>query len=202
MFNIMPYSVYREYGRNDAAIKKYNDELIDQMWDPSKMSREEWLSRALETSYNSWRITDLEPNTQYIVYAVGLVPDGTYTTQAFFKEIKTKEVKEGPQVEEILFTKEGTTIAAWFYIDDETTVSKFAMSHIVNDDSVYTMSDEALLAYLQEEHETTYVNEVTNQYYFSIFDKNYESGDVIYYAGAVYDPDGNYTIIRTTYPQQ
>ena len=202
MFNIMPYSVYREYGRNDAAIKKYNDELIDQMWDPSKMSREEWLSRALETSYNSWRITGLEPNTQYIVYAVGLVPDGTYTTQAFFKEIKTKEVKEGPQVEEILFNKEGTTIAAWFYIDDETAVSKFIMSHIVNDDSVYTMSDEALLAYLQEEHETTYVNEVTNQYYFTIFDKNYESGDVIYYAGAVYDPDGNYTIIRTTYPQQ
>ena len=202
MFNIMPYSVYREYGRNDAAIKKYNDELIDQMWDPSKMSREEWLSRALETSYNSWRITGLEPNTQYIVYAVGLVPDGTYTTQAFFKEIKTKEVKEGPQVEEILFNKEGTTIAAWFYIDDETAVSKFIMSHIVNDDSVYTMSDEALLAYLQEEHETTYVNDVTNQYYFTIFDKNYESGDVIYYAGAVYDPDGNYTIIRTTYPQQ
>ena len=202
MFNIMPYSVYREYGRNDAAIKKYNDELIDQMWDPSKMSREEWLSRALETSYNSWRITDLEPNTQYIVYAVGLVPDGTYTTQAFFKEIKTKEVKEGPQVEEILFNKEGTTIAAWFYIDDETAVSKFIMSHIVNDDSVYTMSDEALLAYLEEEHDTTYVNEVTNQFYFTIFDKNYESGDVIYYAGAVYDPDGNYTIIRTTYPQQ
>ncbi|MBO5894283.1 MAG: hypothetical protein J6Q33_00685 [Alistipes sp.] len=202
MFNIMPYSVYREYGRNDAAIKKYNDELINQLWDPSKMSREEWLSRALETSYNSWRITDLEPNTQYIVYAVGLVPDGTYTTQAFFKEIKTKEMKEGPHVEEILFNKEGTTIAAWFYIDDETAVSKFAMSHIVNDDSVYTMSDEALLAYLQEEHETTYVNEVTNQYYFSIFDKNYENGDVIYYAGAVYDPDGNYTIIRTTYPQQ
>lgn len=202
MFNIMPYSVYREYGRNDAAIKKYNDELIDQMWDPSKMSREEWLSRALETSYNSWRITDLEPNTQYIVYAVGLVPDGTYTTQAFFKEMKTKEMKEGPQVEEILFNKEGTTIAAWFYIDDETVVSKFAMSHIVNDDSVYTMSDEALLAYLQEEHETTYVNEVTNQYYFTIFDQNYEKDDVIYYAGAVYDPDGNYTIIRTTYPQQ
>lgn len=202
MFNIMPYSVYREYGRDDAAIKKYNDELIDQMWDQSKMSREEWLSRALETSYNSWRITDLEPNTQYIVYAVGLVPDGTYTTQAFFKEIKTKEVKEGPQVEEILFNKEGTTIAAWFYIDDETAVSKFIMSHIVNDDSVYTMSDEALLAYLQEENETTYVNDVTNQFYFTIFDKNYESGDVIYYAGAVYDPDGNYTIIRTTYPQQ
>ena len=202
MFNIMPYSVYREYGRNDAAIKKYNDELIDKMWDQSKMSREEWLSRALETSYNSWRITDLEPNTQYIVYAVGLVPDGTYTTQAFFKEIKTKEVKEGPQVEEILFNKEGTTIAAWFYIDDETAVSKFIMSHIVNDDSVYAMSDEALLAYLEEEHDTTYVNEVTNQFYFTIFDKDYESGDVIYYAGAVYDPDGNYTIIRTTYPQQ
>lgn len=202
MFNVMPYSVYREYGRNEDAIKRFNDELIDSLWDPAKMSREEWLSRALETTYNSWRITDLEPNTQYIVYAVGMVPDGTYTTEVFFKEFKTKEVKEGPQVEEILFNKEGSTISAWFYIDDETAVSKFAMSHIVNDATVYNMSDADLVAYLQQPNDTTYVNEVTNQTYFSIFDYNYASGDVIYYAGAVYDPDGNYTIIRTTYPQQ
>ena len=202
MFNVMPYSVYREYGRNEDAIKRFNDELIDSLWDPAKMSREEWLSRALETSYNSWRITDLEPNTQYIVYAVGMVPDGTYTTEVFFKEFKTKEVKEGPQVEEILFNKEGTTISAWFYIDDETVVSKFAMSHLVNDATVYNMSDAELIAYLQQPNDTTYVNEVTNQTYFSIFDYNYASGDVIYYAGAVYDPDGNYTVIRTTYPQQ
>ena len=202
MFNVMPYSVYREYGRNEAAIKRFNDELIDSMWDPSKMSREEWLSRALETSYNSWRITGLEPNTQYIVYAVGMVPDGTYTTEVFFKEFKTKEVKEGPQVEEILFNKEGSTISAWFYIDDETAVSKFAMSHIANDATVYNMSDAELIAYLQEQNDTTFVSEVTNQYYFSVFDYNYATGDVIYYAGAVYDPYGNYTIIRATYPQQ
>ena len=202
MFNVMPYSLYREYGRNEAAIKRFNDELIDSMWDPSKMSREEWLSRALETSYNSWRITGLEPNTQYIVYAVGMVPDGTYTTEVFFKEFKTKEVKEGPQVEEILFNKEGSTISAWFYIDDETAVSKFAMSHIANDATVYNMSDAELIAYLQEQNDTTFVSEVTNQTYFSVFDYNYATGDVIYYAGAVYDPDGNYTIIRATYPQQ
>ena len=76
------------------------------------------------------------------------------------------------------------------------------MSHIVNDATVYNMSDADLLAYLQQPNETTYVNEVTNQTYFSIFDYNYASDDVIYYAGAVYDPDGNYTVIRTTYPQQ
>ena len=202
MFNVMPYSTYREYGRNEDAIKRYNDELIASMWDSSKMSREEWLSRALETSYNSWRITGLEPNTQYIVYAVGMVPDGTYTTEVFFKEFKTKEVKEGPQLEEILFNKEGSTISAWFYIDDETAVSKFAMSHIANDATVYNMSDAELIAYLQEQNDTTFVSEVTNQYYFSVFNYNYATGDVIYYAGAVYDPDGNYTIIRATYPQQ
>ena len=202
MFNVMPYSVYREYGQDDAAIKRFNDELVDSMWDSKKMSREEWLSRALETSYNSWRITGLEPNTKYVVYAVGMVPDGTYTTEAFFKEFTTKEVKNGPQLEEILFNKEGSTISAWFYIDDETVVSKFAMSHLVNDDTVYNMSDEELIAYLNETHDTTYVSEVTNQYYFSVFDYNYATGDVIYYAGAVYDPDGNYTVIRTTYPQQ
>ena len=99
MFNVMPYMTYKQYGSNTEAIKRYNDELIDSMWDSSKMSREEWLSRALETGYNSWRITDLEPNTMYVVYAIGLVPDGTYTTEAFVKTFTTKELKEGPQVE-------------------------------------------------------------------------------------------------------
>ncbi len=199
MFNVMPYATYEEYGANDDAIKRFNDELIDSMWNPAKMSREEWLSRALETSYNSWRITDLEPNTQYIVYAVGMVPDGTYTTEVFFKEFRTKEQKFGPQVEEILFSKSGNDILAYFYFDQNSGVAKFVMSHIVNDDSVYNMSDEELLAYLEEEHDTTYVNNVSNQTYFNVVDKNIVTGDTIYYAGAVYDAEGNYTIIRTTY---
>jgi hypothetical protein len=163
------------------------------------MSREEWLSRALETSYNSWRITDLEPNTQYIVYAVGMVPDGTYTTEVFFKEFKTKEVKEGPQVEEILFSKSGNDILAYFYFDQNSGVAKFVMSHIVNDATVYNLSDAELLVYLQEEHDTTYVNTVSNQTYFNVVDKNIATGDTIYYAGAVFDAEGNYTIIRETY---
>ena len=96
MFNYMPYSTYVEYGADDEAIKRYNNELIDGLWNPAKMSREEWLSRALETSYNSWLIEGLEPNTKYVFYAIGLVPDGTYTTQAFIKEFTTKELKEGP----------------------------------------------------------------------------------------------------------
>jgi hypothetical protein len=199
MFNVMPYSVYREYGRNEDAIKRFNDELIDSLWDPAKMSREEWLSRALETTYNSWRITDLEPNTQYIVYAVGMVPDGTYTTEVFFKEFRTKEQKFGPQVEEILFSKSGNDILAYFYFEQGSGVAKFVMSHIVNDDSVYNMSDEELLAYLKEEHDTTYVNNVSNQTYFNVVDKNIVAGDTIYYAGAVFDAEGAYTIIRTTY---
>ena len=199
MFNVIPYSIYRDYGRNEEAIKRYNDELIDSLWDPAKMSREEWLSRALETGYNSWRITELEPNTQYIVYAVGMVPDGTYTTEVFFKEFRTKEQKFGPQVEEILFSKSGNDILAYFYFDQDSGVAKFVMSHIVNDDTVYNMSDEELLAYLQEEHDTTYVNNVSNQTYFNVVDKNIATGDTIYYAGAVYDAEGNYTIIRETY---
>lgn len=199
MFNVIPYSIYRDYGRNEEAIKRYNDELIDSLWDPAKMSREEWLSRALETGYNSWRITDLEPNTQYIVYAVGMVPDGTYTTEVFFKEFRTKEQKFGPQVEEILFSKSGNDILAYFYFDQDSGVAKFVMSHIVNDDTVYNMSDADLIAYLQQPNDTTYVNEVTNQTYFNVVDKNIATGDTIYYAGAVYDAEGNYTIIRETY---
>ena len=199
MFNVIPYSVYRDYGRNEEAIKRYNDELIDSLWDPAKMSREEWLARALETGYNSWRITDLEPNTQYIVYAVGMVPDGTYTTEVFLKEFRTKEVKEGPQVEEILFSKSGNDILAYFYFDQNSGVAKFVMSHIVNDDTVYNLSDEELLVYLQEEHDTTYMNTISNQTYFNVVDKGVVSGDTIYYAGAVFDAEGNYTIIRETY---
>ena len=199
MFNVMPYSTYKEYGENDEAIKRYNDELIDQMWDPAKMSREEWLSRALETTYNSWRITNLEQNTQYIVYAIGLVPDGTYTTQAFTKTFTTKLLKEGPQVEEVLYSKSGNDILAWFYFDQQSSVAKFVMSHLIDDDSIYNLSDAELLAYLEQPNESTYVNEVTNQTYFTVVDKAVPSGSTIYYAGAVYDSKGGCTIIRETY---
>ena len=199
MFNVMPYSTYKEYGENDEAIKRYNDELIDQMWDPAKMSREEWLSRALETGYNSWRINGLEPNTQYVVYAIGLVPDGTYTTQAFTKTFTTKLLKEGPQVEEVLYSKSGNDILAWFYFDQQSGVSKFVMSHLIDDDSIYNLSDAELLAYLEQPNETTYVNEVSNQTYFTVVDKNVPSGSTIYYAGAVFDAQGGCTVIRETY---
>ena len=46
------------------------------------------------------------------------------------------------------------------------------------------------------------MNEVTNQTYFTINDANVPVGSTIYYAGAVYDPEGNYTIVRTTYTVQ
>ena len=199
MFNVMPYATYEAYGANDEAIKRYNDELIDQMWDPAKMSREEWLSRALETTYNSWRISDLETNTKYLVYAIGLVPDGTYTTEAFTKTFTTKELKEGPQVEEVLYSKSGNDILAWFYFEQNSGVSKFVMSHLIDDDSIYNLSDAELLAYLEQPNETTYVNEVSNQTYFTVVDKNVASGSTIYYAGAVFDSKGGCTIIRETY---
>ena len=199
MFNYMPYSTYVEYGANDEAIKRFNNELIDGLWNPAKMSREEWLSRALETSYNSWLIEGLEPNTKYVFYAIGLVPDGTYTTQAFIKEFTTKELKEGPQVDEILFSKSGNDVLAYFYLDGDSNVAKFVMSHIIDDASVYNMSDADLLTYLELDNETTFLNEVSNQTYFTIVDKNVSAGATIYYAGAVYDPEGNYTIIRHTY---
>ena len=199
MFYVMPYVTFKQYGSNTEAIKRFNDELIDSMWDPSKMSREEWLSRALETTYNSWRIDNLEPNTQYVVYAIGMVPDGTYTTEAFVKTFTTKELKEGPQVEEILFSKSGDDVLAWFYFEQGSGVSKFVMSHIVNDDSVYNMTDMDLLAYLETSNDTTYVNEVTNQTYFTVVDKSVPAGSTIYYAGAVYDSKGGCTVIRTTY---
>ena len=206
MFNYMPYSTYEAYGANDDAIKRYNDELIDNLWDPKKMSREEWLSRALETSYNSWSIEGLEPDTRYLVYVIGLVPDGTYTTQAFTKEFTTKELKEGPQIKNILFNKSGSGdtrhIGAWFYLDVDSNVAKFVMSHLVDDSSAYDMSNSDLLKYIAEERETTYVNEVSNQTYFTVNDAEVPVGSTIYYAGAVYDPDGNYTIVRTTYKVQ
>ena len=199
MFYYMPYTTYAEYGANDEAIKKFNDELIDSMWNPAKMSREEWLSRALETTYNSWHIENLEPNTKYVFYAIGMVPDGTYTTKAFVKEFTTKELKQGPQVDEILFSKSGQDVLAYFYLDGESNVAKFQMSHIIDDASVYNMSDSELLSYLNLDNATTFVNVVSNQTYFTVVDKNVSAGSTIYYAGAVYDPEGNYTIIRKTY---
>jgi hypothetical protein len=128
-----------------------------------------------------------------------MVPDGTYTTEAFTKVFTTKEVVYGPQVEEILFSKSGNDILAYFYFANGSGVAKFVMSHLVNDDTVYNMSDSELLAYLEESHDTTYVANVSNQTYFNVVDKNIAVGDTIYYAGAVYDAQGAYTVIRTTY---
>ena len=201
MFNYMPYSTYEAYGADDNAIKRYNDELINSLWDPAKMSREEWLSRALETGYNSWTIEGLEPNTHYLVYVVGLVPDGTYTTQAFFKDFTTKEIKEGPHVKDILFNANATQgwVSCWVYFDLDTAVTMLKMSHLVNDTSVYDLSDEELIAYLEEPNDTTYVQEITNQTYISIYDNGVVAGDTVYYAGAVYDAEGYWRVYRKTY---
>lgn len=201
MFGCMPYNTYRAYGGNDDAVKKYNDELINSLWDPTKMSREEWLSRALETEYNSWTIDNLEPNTKYLVYIIGLVPDGTYTTAPVTREFTTKEVKEGPHIKEILFSdnKAQGWVQAWIYLDLDTEVATLKFSHIVNDDTIYKFSDEELLNYLEQEHDTTFVQEISNQTYVTINDQNLKEGDTIYYAGAAYDSDGNSRIYRETY---
>ena len=206
MFNYMPYSTYVAYGANDEAIKRFNDELVDQLWDPTRMSKEEWLSRALETTYNSWLIEDLEPETKYLVYAIGMVPDGSYTTQAFTKEFTTKEVKEGPQIQEILFTQssqsEGKLVSAWFYFENASSVKMFKSSHLIGDTSIYDMSDSELISYLSTQTETAtgiYVSEVSNQTYITVNTDHVPVGETVYYAGAVYDADGNYSIFRTSY---
>lgn len=201
MFNYMTYETYEAYGANDDAIKRYNDELIDSLWDPASMSREEWLSRALETDYNSWTIDGLTPNTKYLVYVIGLVPDGTYTTAACTREFTTKEIKEGPHVKEILFNgnKSGHWVQAWIYLDLDTDVKTLRFSHLVNDDSIYNLSDEELITYLAQENSTTFVQEISNQTYITITDQNVNEGDTIYYAGAAYDEDGNWRIYRVTY---
>ena len=88
---------------------------------------------------------------------------------------------------------------AWIYLDLDTEVKTLKFSHIVNDDAVYNLSDEELLAYLEEEHDTTYVQEITNQTYVTITDQGISEGDTVYYAGAAYDADGNARIYRDTY---
>ncbi|MBQ3248971.1 MAG: hypothetical protein IJB03_04845 [Alistipes sp.] len=206
MFNYMPYTTFEEYGANADAIKKYNDELVDRLYNEwldshsYAMSKEEWLSRALETDYNSWVIDGLTPNTKYLVYVIGMVPDGSYTTAPEYKDFTTKEVKEGPHIKEILFNinKKNGHIGAWVYLDMDTEVKWFKMSHIVNDDTIYNLSDEELLVYLEEDHETTFKNEITNQTYFTINDSNLKEGDTVYYAGAAYDADGNARVYRET----
>lgn len=203
MFNYMPYSTYEEYGANEDAIKRFNDELIDSLWDPSKMSREEWLSRALETGYNSWTIDGLEPNTRYLVYVIGLVPDGTYTTAPFTRDFTTQAIKEGPHVKDILFTTDriGGWIQAWIYFDLDTDVKLVKFSHKVNDTSVYDLSDEELLALLDEydaTEGTMFVQEITNQSYVTIPDQNLSAGDTVYYAGAAYDDEGVARVYRKT----
>ena len=76
------------------------------------------------------------------------------------------------------------------------------MSHISEDPSIYNMSDEELLTFLEDKESTSeniYVAEISNQTYITVHTYQVPSGAVVYYAGAVYDSDGNHTIVRTTY---
>lgn len=104
-------------------------------------------------------------------------------------------------MKEILFNgnKSGHWVQAWIYLDLDTDVKTLRFSHLINDDSIYNLSDEELITYLAQENSTTFVQEISNQTYITITDQNVNEGDTIYYAGAAYDEDGNWRIYRVTY---
>lgn len=86
-------------GSLDAAYRKACDNMLDaqlKAWNSSHpssvMDRREFLSRSLLSDLTSgtyYTLDGLTPGTEYVMYAIGLKADGTYTTEAFTSAFKT-----------------------------------------------------------------------------------------------------------------
>ena len=190
-------SVYEELGGNDEAIKTYANQMVDELWNPEEMSREEWLSRALETGPISWKIDDLEAGKEYRLFAIGMAADGTFTTKAYYSNVFSTE-SEASSIAKLEFEYVKNTnfddpnyydIFGWIYPTDAVTVY---YDHRINDDSIFNLSDEEALEYL--ETQGTKSGSGTAFYVYDMITK----GDTIYYVVSAYDEEGLPVLMRKT----
>ena len=76
--------------------------------------------------------------------------DGTYTTDASVLKVTTKTVYDTPQLSEILPSFSGTWLSMWFYVDPDAPAKLYGCSSLVNDRSMYDLSDDAIRDYIHE----------------------------------------------------
>ena len=190
-------SVYEELGGNDEAIKTFANQMVDRLWNPEEMTREEWLSRALETGPISWMIDDLEAGKEYRLFAIGMAADGTFTTKAYYSDVfKTDNDGTSMAKLEFEYTKSQNfddpnyyDVFGWIYPTD---AAYILYDHRINDDSIFNLSDEEALEYLNT-NGTKYGSNTA----FYIYDM-ITKGQTIYYVVAAYDAEGLPVLMRKT----
>lgn len=192
--NYMPYELFKEYGGDSnptAAICRYTTEEIERLYQEWSLKDyadiEEFMSRRLPTGYSSAVYENLESGVDYVVYAIGMAADGSYTTDATWRIVTTDKLADGPQLDSevsktesgIAYNLMGSTLYVYFYFDTDSGISNYGKDSRLNDASLYNMTDEQL-----KEH---FINGTTYPMGNKTYDYTYVDG--------VYSGSNVYTVI-------
>lgn len=178
--NYMTYEKFVEYGGEsdpDAAIERFTTEEIEALYQEWSLKDhadiKEFMSRRLPTGYSSAVYEGLESGKDYIVYAIGMAADGSYTTDATWKKVTTDKLVETPQLDpEVSKTPSGIlynldawgTCYVWFYFDTDSGISNYGKDARKNDSSFYDLTDEEIKNYYLTEGETWPMGNKTYDY--------------------------------------
>lgn len=178
--NYMTYEKFKEYGGEadpDAAIERFTTEEIEalyQQWSlKDQADIKEFMSRRLPTGYSSAVYEGLESGTDYVVYAIGMAADGSYTTDATWKVVTTDKLVDSPQLDpEVSKTPSGiayqidawATCYVWYYFDTDSGISNYAADVRKNDSSFYDKTDEEIKNYYLTEGQVWPMGNKTSAY--------------------------------------
>lgn len=193
----------------NAAIRQYNDQVVEELYNKWSLKdyadKKEYLHRRLNTAYVSYKIEDLKASSDYLCYAIGMTADGTYTTDASVLKVTTKTVYNTPQISEILPYFSGSWLTLWFYINQDAPAKLYGCSSLVNDRSMYDLSDDEIKDYFYEGYDWDKGTQSPKRMwaaseYFQSSAGNVQSGDVVYSAGILVGEDKDtYTVFRDAY---
>lgn len=216
--NFMTYEKFAEYGgENDptAAIERYTTEEIERLYEEWNLKEyadiKEFMSRRLPTGYSSAIYEDLESGTDYVVYAIGMAPDGSFITDATWRVVTTEKIVDTPQLDPevsktnsgILYNLMGSTVYVYFYFDTDSGIVTYGKDSRKDDATFYNMTDEEIKEYYlsggttypmgNKTYDNTYVDGVysgTNVYtVVTLF------GEPIYTDGVITDYE-DFTVVR------
>lgn len=160
----VPAARYEAGGGDDAAVRTYTDEVIDELVRHNEgWPRCEVLQAILARGSGTWTLDEgsLTPATDYYAYAVGMTADGTFTTPPVLSERFTTlgehETLARIEIDYMMMDGSGyghpddALIYGWFYPKN---ANIWYGAGFVDDDSVLAWSDDEAAAYLLENGET------------------------------------------------
>lgn len=217
--NYMTYEKFKEYGGESdatAAIARYTTEEIEALYQEWNLKDyadiKEFMSRRLSTEYFSAVYEGLESGTDYVVYAIGMAADGSYTTDATWKVVTTEQLVDSPQLDpDVSKTASGiaynisfSTLYIYFYFDTDSGISYYGKDARKDDPTLYNMSDEevkehfltngALYAMGNKTYDSTYVDGVVSGN--SIYTVIILFGEPIYDENEEITGYADYTVVR------